>query len=53
MILVVYCLKDLNLILVALSGFTVYLITLNFTNIFDKSDLTILKKIIEMKVNMD
>jgi O-antigen/teichoic acid export membrane protein len=45
MIFVVYCLKDLNLVLVALSGFISYLIVLNFTKIFDKSDLTILKKI--------
>ena len=45
MIFVVYCLKDLNLVLVALSGFISYLIVLNFTKIFDESDLTILKKI--------
>ncbi|MGB9978140.1 flippase [Methanobacterium sp.] len=45
MAFVVYCLKDLNLILVTLSGFIVYLIVLNFTKIFDENDLIIFKKI--------
>ena len=44
-------LKDLNLIMVALSGFNVYLISLNFTRIFEESDLIILKKCIEMEVS--
>lgn len=44
MIFAVYCLKDLNLVIVALSGFTVYLIALNLTRIFDENDLIILKK---------
>ena len=44
MLFVVYCLKDLNLIIVTLSGFIVYLIALNFTRIFDENDSIILRK---------
>ena len=44
MVFVVYCLKDLNLVLVVLSGFIIYLIAINFTKIFDKNDSIIFKK---------
>lgn len=45
MILVVFCFKDSNLILLALVGSIVYAGSLIFTKIFDDNDLAIIKRI--------
>lgn len=45
MILVLFCFKDLNLVLLALVGLIIYAGSLSFTKIFDDNDLAIIKRI--------
>ncbi len=45
MIFVVFCFRDLDLVLLALIGFTVYAVSLSFTKIFDEKDTAIIKKL--------